>query len=88
MKTIIQELKKGLKEGSNLLLWGYLLRLNLPTLFYGSINDSFSQPDVLHIIGLSIGLNPLNSILKLSFFKTTPSLGVFYAGIGLLISSI
>ncbi len=49
-------IKKGIKRGLELLLWGYLLRLNLTTLFYGSINCSFSQPDVLHVIGLSIVL--------------------------------
>ena len=47
-------IKKGLKRGVELLIWGYLLRLNLPSLLYGSINPSFFQPDVLHIIGLSL----------------------------------
>ncbi len=47
-------IKKGLKRGAELLIWGYLLRLNLPSLLYGSINPSFFQPDVLHIIGLSL----------------------------------
>lgn len=49
-----QRLKKGIKRGIELLIWGHLLRLNLPSLFYGSINSSFFQPDVLHIIGLFI----------------------------------
>ncbi|MEK9613661.1 MAG: acyltransferase family protein, partial [Flavobacteriaceae bacterium] len=48
-------IKKGIKRGVELLIWGYLLRLNLPSLLWGSFNDSFTQPDVLHIIGLSIG---------------------------------
>ena len=48
-------IKKGLKRGLELLFWGYLLRLNLPTLFKGEINGAFIQPDVLHIIGLSLG---------------------------------
>ena len=47
-------IKKGLKRGAELLIWGYLLRLNLPSLLYGNINPSFFQPDVLHIIGLSL----------------------------------
>ena len=47
-------IKKGIKRGLELLAWGYLLRLNLPSLFYGSINPSFFQPDVLHIIGVSL----------------------------------
>jgi len=49
-----QRLKKGIKRGIELLIWGHLLRLNLTSLFYGSINPSFFQPDVLHIIGLSL----------------------------------
>lgn len=48
-------IKKGIKRGVELLIWGYFLRLNLPSLLWGSINNSFTQPDVLHIIGLSIG---------------------------------
>ena len=47
-------IKKGIKRGFELLLWGFLLRLNLPTLFTGQLNSSFLQPDVLHIIGISI----------------------------------
>ncbi|MDA7736464.1 DUF1624 domain-containing protein, partial [Flavobacteriaceae bacterium] len=47
-------IKKGIKRGGELLIWGYLLRLNLPSLLSGSINGSFIQTDVLHIIGLSI----------------------------------
>lgn len=61
-------IKKGIKRGLELLLWGYLLRLNLPTLFYGSINGSFSQPDVLHVIGLSIVLI-LTLYLSFRFLK-------------------
>ena len=49
-------LKNGIKRGIEILMWDYLLRLNLPTLIYGSINTSFFQPDVLHIIGISIFL--------------------------------
>lgn len=47
-------IKKGFRRGIELLIWGYLLRLNLPTLFKGQFNSSFIQPDVLHIIGLSL----------------------------------
>ena len=42
--------KKGLKRTLELLFWGYLLRLNLPMLFNGKINNSFIYPDVLQII--------------------------------------
>jgi hypothetical protein len=46
--------KKGIKRGLELLLIGYLLRLNLFGLFKGEIYSSFYLVDVLHCIGLSI----------------------------------
>ena len=46
--------KKGIKRGLQLLLFGYLLRLNIFSLFKGEIYDSFYLVDVLHCIGLSI----------------------------------
>ena len=46
--------KKGVKRGLQLVLIGYLLRLNLFGLFKGEIYDSFFFVDVLHCIGLSI----------------------------------
>ena len=51
--------KKGLKRTLELLFWGYLLRLNLPMLLNGQINNSFIYPDVLQIIGLSLSLTIL-----------------------------
>jgi uncharacterized membrane protein len=45
---------KGIKRALELLIWGYILRLNLPSLLGGKINNSFVQPDVLHIIGLGL----------------------------------
>lgn len=47
-------IRKGIKRSIELILWGYLLRLNIPMLLQGKINASFWQPDVLHIIGLGI----------------------------------
>ncbi len=47
-------IRMGLKRAAELLLWGYLLRLNIFYLLLGKINPSFFQPDVLHIIGLSL----------------------------------
>ncbi|WP_299536827.1 heparan-alpha-glucosaminide N-acetyltransferase domain-containing protein [Ulvibacterium sp.] len=47
-------IKKGLKRGLQLLLIGYLLRLNLFGLLQGQIYDAFYLVDVLHCIGLSI----------------------------------
>jgi uncharacterized membrane protein len=47
-------IKKGVKRGIQLLLIGYLLRLNLFGLLNGELYDSFFLVDVLHIIGLSI----------------------------------
>ena len=46
--------KKGIRRGLQLLLIGYLLRLNLFGLFKGEVYDSFYMVDVLHCIGLSI----------------------------------
>ncbi|MEM7379734.1 MAG: acyltransferase family protein [Bacteroidota bacterium] len=46
--------KKGLRRGLQLLLIGYLLRLNLFGLFKGQLYDAFYLVDVLHCIGLSI----------------------------------
>ncbi|WP_422079974.1 acyltransferase family protein [Ulvibacterium sp.] len=47
-------IKKGVKRGLQLLLIGYLLRLNLFGLLQGHIYDAFYLVDVLHCIGLSI----------------------------------
>lgn len=45
---------KGIRRGIQLLVIGYLLRLNLGGLFKGEIYNSFYLVDVLHCIGLSI----------------------------------
>ena len=46
--------KKGIKRGLELLVIGYLLRMNFMGLVHGQIYDSFYLVDVLHCIGLSI----------------------------------
>lgn len=46
--------KKGIKRGFELLIIGYVLRLNIFGLFEGEIYSSFYLVDVLHCIGLSI----------------------------------
>ncbi|MCX2719735.1 acyltransferase family protein [Lentiprolixibacter aurantiacus] len=46
--------KKGLRRGLQLILIGYLLRLNIFGLFKGQLYGSFFLVDVLHIIGLSL----------------------------------
>lgn len=46
--------KKGIRRGLQLLLIGYLLRLNLLGLFKGEIYYGFYVVDVLHCIGMSI----------------------------------
>ncbi|RNC89918.1 MAG: DUF1624 domain-containing protein [Allomuricauda sp.] len=46
--------KKGIKRGLQLLLIGYLLRLNIFGLFNGQLYHGFYLVDVLHCIGLSI----------------------------------
>lgn len=48
--------KKGGKRALELLFWGYVLRLNLPMLLNGQLNNSFLFPDVLQIIGVSLCL--------------------------------
>lgn len=47
-------IKKGLKRGIELLLIGYLLRVNLFGLLKGELYASFYIVDVLHCIGLSL----------------------------------
>ncbi len=75
-------IKKGLKRGAELIAWGYLLRLNLPSLFYGELNTSFLKPDVLQIIGLGlifiVGIYSLCHYLKLG-------LGIIFLVIGVTI---
>ncbi|MFX0557971.1 heparan-alpha-glucosaminide N-acetyltransferase domain-containing protein [Maribacter sp. CXY002] len=46
--------KKGIKRGIELLVIGYLLRMNFLGLLKGEIYESFYLVDVLHCIGLSI----------------------------------
>ena len=46
--------KKGIKRGFELLIIGYLLRLNIFGLFKGEVYSSFYLVDVLHCIGVSI----------------------------------
>ncbi len=64
--------KKGVWRGLQLILIGYLLRLNLWGLFMGKIYDSFYLVDVLHCIGFSIlaiiGLYLICSRFKSFFF--------------------
>ena len=66
--------KKGIRRGLQLILFGYLLRLNLWGLFMGKVYDSFYLVDVLHCIGLSIltivGLYLLSSKMKSFVFPT------------------
>ena len=75
-------IKKGLKRTLELLLWGYLLRLNLPMLFSGQVNNSFLYPDVLQIIGLSLSFIILIYLL-FGFLKQWTSF--IFLAIGLLI---
>lgn len=46
--------KKGIKRGLELLVIGYLLRLNLGGLLLGKLYDAFFFVDVLHCIGISL----------------------------------
>jgi uncharacterized membrane protein len=49
-------IRKGIKRGLELLVIGYLLRLNLFGLLKGELYDAFFLVDVLHCIGISIML--------------------------------
>lgn len=75
-------IKKGLKRTLELLAWGYVLRLNLPMLFKGHINNSFLYPDVLQIIGISLSFIIL--IYGIFGFLNRWT-GLVFLGIGLLI---
>ena len=75
-------IRKGIRRSIELLIWGYLLRLNLPMLFRGQINSSFWQPDVLQIIGL--GILFVLGIHQLLSTKTTLRAFVFLS-LGLVI---
>lgn len=67
--------KKGIKRGLELLVIGYLLRLNLGGLIQGKLYDAFFFVDVLHCIGLSIltivGIYLLTYTRKLFMFPIT-----------------
>ncbi|MCY4160376.1 MAG: heparan-alpha-glucosaminide N-acetyltransferase domain-containing protein [Flavobacteriaceae bacterium] len=75
-------IKKGLKRFVELLFWGYLVRLNLPMLFQGKINDSFLRVDVLQII--ACGLLFIILIYCLFHFLKK-KIGWIYLIIGILI---
>lgn len=64
--------QKGIRRGLQLVLIGYLLRMNLFGLLQGDIYDSFYLIDVLHCIGLSllgiVGVYLLTSKLNKSVF--------------------
>ena len=74
--------KKGLKRGLELILLGYLLRLNLPMLLNGQLNASFLKPDVLQIIGLGL-IFTVSIYVLFHYFKY--GLGLLFLGIGLSI---
>ncbi len=64
--------RKGIKRGLQLLLIGYLLRMNLFGMLTGHIYNSFYLVDVLHCIGLSI-----LAIIGFYLFSTNKSKGTF-----------
>lgn len=65
---------KGIKRGFELIIWGYLLRLNLFGLMKGKLYPAFFQTDVLHIIGVSllvlIGLYLLLNKISSTLFQS------------------
>ena len=46
--------KKGIKRGLSLIIWGYVLRLGILGVFSGYVHEAYFYTDVLHIIGLSL----------------------------------
>ena len=64
-----QRLRKTFRRGFYLILWGYLLRLNVFGLFNGQIFASFWLIDVLHCIGIALLLIALIFLL----FKKYPA---------------
>lgn len=78
-------IKKGLKRSLELLIWGYLLRLNLPMVFNGEINNSFYLPDVLQIIGLSLCFI-IFVYLCFGFLKRWASLVFLFIGVSIFIT--
>lgn len=46
--------KKGIRRGISLILWGYALRIGVSGIFSGYIHKAYFYTDVLHIIGLSL----------------------------------
>ena len=75
-------IKKSIRRGLKLIIWGYVLRLNLPMLLNGEINTSFFNPDVLQIIGLGlifiVGIYAAFSFLNKGLF-------FIFLGIGLIV---
>lgn len=47
-------IKKALKRGFYLILWGYLLRTSIYAIFRGKMNGEFWKVDVLHCIGIGM----------------------------------
>lgn len=75
--------KKGIRRGIELLVIGYLLRINLKGLLAGQIYDSFYLVDVLHCIGLSI--LGIIGIYLLSFTKRKFLFPTLLVGITMLL---
>ena len=74
-------IKKGLKRVIELLLWGYIIRLNLKSFYYGNINASFIQTDVLQIIAIGLFYIILTYFIfhkwRWGFFFALISIGIF-----------
>lgn len=77
-----ERVRKGLKRGSELLFWGYLLQLNLLYLFQGQFSGYFFVFHVLQCIGLSLITIILLSGIQ-SFLKFIP-LWIWLAFFGFL----
>lgn len=64
-------IRKGIKRGVSLILWGYTLRIGVGGVLTGYIHEAYFYTDVLHIIGLSL---LLLCFLYITLYKKSPLL--------------
>ncbi len=81
-----QRMRKGLKRGLEVLMWGYLLRLNVfPVFTEGNVWPEFWRVDVLHCIGIGVLANAtlfwVFSNVHVHLYRTT----LLLIGIGMLL---
>ena len=79
-----KRVRKGIKRGISIMLWGYLLQINLKNVSYylsGRINDRFFAFHVLQSIGLGILVLILIYSIHYTFKKIKLSILLFSCGV-------